>query len=131
VFLGLSFLIWYSFSSYHNTKEHNKPMPQCKCNPLPEYSKWEILPFLSSLINHWILIYVLVIDILLKHVSEETMETCPKHIVKHGKPISPKDLTWVSVVESKVELGEDEDDVFVEIVTNHPTHSPVTWSSMN
>ena len=59
------------------------------------------------------------------------METSPEHIVEHWQPVCPEDLPGKPVEESKVNLSEDQNDVLIEIVANHPTHSSVSPSPMD
>jgi hypothetical protein len=59
------------------------------------------------------------------------MPASPNCIVKHREPISKINLSRKSVKESKVELCEYKNDVFIKVVADHETDSSVTPSAMN
>lgn len=59
--------------SIDSAEVDSSPVPKGENNPLPEYFKAEVDAFLASSVQLWILIDVLVIDILLDGVGEETL----------------------------------------------------------
>lgn len=61
----------------------------------------------------------------LKDESEDTRPTSPKSIIKHRQPVSKENLARIAVKEGKPEFTEDENNVFVEIVADENSHSPV------
>lgn len=59
------------------------------------------------------------------------MPAGPDCIIEHRQPISKVDLARETVIESEVELGEDEDNILVEVVTDHPADPSVAPSAMD
>jgi hypothetical protein len=59
------------------------------------------------------------------------MPTGPDCIIEHWQPISEVYLARETVIEGEVELSEDEDDILVEVVTDHPADPPVPPSAMD
>jgi hypothetical protein len=105
-------------------------MPNGKNHPPPEYFEIEIGLFLPCSIDDRVFVHVLIIDILFKSISKQTRPRGPHSIVKSLKPICKEYLARKSVFKRKVNLSEHEHYIFVEIVTNKPTNSPVSPPTM-
>ena len=67
---------------------------------------------------------------LFKSISKQTRPRGPHSIVKSLKPICKEYLARKSVFKRKVNLSEHEHYIFVEIITNKPTNSPVSPPTM-
>jgi hypothetical protein len=59
------------------------------------------------------------------------MPAGPNCIIKHREPISEVYLARETIIESEIELSKNEDDILVEVVTDHPADPPVAPSAMD
>jgi hypothetical protein len=58
------------------------------------------------------------------------MPACPNSIIEHRKPVSKVNLSRKPIEESEIHFCENEYDIFVEIVADHPANSSISPSSM-
>jgi hypothetical protein len=102
-----------------------------KENPPPKDLEIEIGTFLACLVNLWVPVHVLVVDVLLEGVGEEAGPGRPECIVKGLKPVSKEDLARKTIAKREKDFCENKDDVFVEVVAHDPADSSVAPSSVN
>jgi hypothetical protein len=89
------------------------------CSPVPRFKEdWILESQLSSNVN-------------IKHKSKHAGPTCPQGIVEHGKPVWEEHLTGEAVLKDKVQLAEDEDDIFVEVVADKLADPSIGIAAMN
>lgn len=68
-------------------------MPDGEDYPLPKYSKVEVSSNLASFVNDGIAVGVVLVNILLHQLREETVPTCEEGVVKGWEPVQEKYLT--------------------------------------
>lgn len=106
-------------------------MKESKAHPSPKGCKVEVVGFRSSLIKRWSFDTIVHIDISFKHKGEDARPTCPKSIIEHWQPVSKEDLSRIAIIKSKPKLAEYKNNVFVKVVADEDTNSPISPPTMS
>lgn len=100
-------------------------------HPFPKDLKVEVDGLGTSLIENRSLQRGVSINISFEDISKNTRPGCPKHIIKHRKPVSKEDLPRIPVEKSEIKLTEDKYHIFVEVVANEHSNSSIAPSTMS
>lgn len=93
-------------------------MEESEPHPAPESHEVEVVALGTGFIKSRRFDTALHVDIPFKNKGEDAGPRGPKGIIEHGQPVCKVYLTTVAIVESEPQLAEDQDHVFVEIVTD-------------
>ena len=106
-------------------------MPDREDDPSPEHFKVEVDALLTSFVDLWIAIAVLIIDVLLKRVCKQASPWRPQSVVKSLEPVSEEDLSWEAILEWEENLSEDQHNILVKVVADDPADASVAPPTMH
>jgi hypothetical protein len=129
--LRLAVIISRTFQSIDSTEVSSGSMPDGKYNPPPEDLKVEELALLTSLVNDWVLVDELVVDVLVNHVREQTLPRSPDGVVHSREHVREEHLATVAVAGGKPDFSEHKQDVLVEVVAHEEGHSAISPATVN
>lgn len=94
-------------------------MEDTQYDPFPKDLEVEVPLQLTSGVQYRMMHGAVVLYVALKHQRKQTEPTSEEHVVEGGEPVDEVDLPAEAIPVGKVQLGEDQDDILVEVVADH------------